>query len=280
LQRATLLGLLRVNDLTPYLSASLPRFFFSLRVKTNGRPGGARAFTPSARCAQGGQGGRRARQRRPALRGIVAIGMPVITRRRREDDGEPATPPNQARPNKTARGQSQEPFATPATQPPPALPPPTTASPTAVDQAPTPSADHDQEIVATSPPAAARPDLTDDTVSDEEFFYQLVGDLDPAELRGELQAYPANAEGADAQPLAQILPTTRYLMRNSSTNLSGILTPPNSVANSRLTLQTPKEPMHSRSPCPTRPCQPTPPLTSSRSSRRRRASSQRRRELQ
>ena len=129
--------------------------------------------------------------------------MPVITRRRgRGDDGEPATPPNQARPNKTARGQSQEPFATPATQPPPALPPPTTASPTAVDQAPTPSADHDQEIVATSPPAAARPDLTDDTVSDEEFFYQLVGDLDPAELRGELQAYPANAEGADAQPLA------------------------------------------------------------------------------
>jgi len=71
-----------------------------------------------------------------------------------------------------------------------------------VDQAPTPSADHDQEIVATSPPAAARPDLTDNTVSDEEFFYQLVGDLDPAELRGELQAYPANAEGADAQPLA------------------------------------------------------------------------------
>ena len=202
MQRATLLGLLRVNDLTPYLSASLPRFFFSLRVKTNGRPGGARAFTPSARCAQGGQGGRRARQRRPALRGIVAIGMPVITRRRREDDGEPATPPNQARPNKTARGQSQEPFATPATQPPPALPPPTTASPTAVDQAPTPSADHDQEIVATSPPAAARPELADDAVSDEEFFYQLVGDLDPAELRGELQAYPANAEGADAQPLA------------------------------------------------------------------------------
>ena len=125
-----------------------------------------------------------------------------MTRRRRGDDGEPATPPNQARPNKTARGQSQEPFATPATQPPPALPPPTTASPTAVDQAPTPSADHDQEIVATSPPAAARPDLADDAVSDEEFFYRLVGDLDPAELRGELQAYPANAEGADAQPLA------------------------------------------------------------------------------
>ena len=124
--------------------------------------------------SQGGQGGRRARERRLALHGTVAIGMPVSTRRRRRDDGEPATPPGQARPNQRARGQSEEPtpFATPATHPPPALPPPATASPTAVDQAPT----------------------TDDGLS-----RWLRENVDPDQLN----ALFADAEGAVAQPLAQ-----------------------------------------------------------------------------
>ena len=100
--------------------------------------------------------------------------MPVSTRRRRRDDGEPATPPGQARPNQRARGQSEEPtpFATPATHPPPALPPPATASPTAVDQAPT----------------------TDDGLS-----RWLRENFDPDQLN----ALFADAEGAVAQPLAQ-----------------------------------------------------------------------------
>ena len=100
--------------------------------------------------------------------------MPVSTRRRRRDDGEPATPPGQARPNQRARGQSEEPtpFATPATHPPPALPPPATASPTAVDQAPT----------------------TDDGLS-----RWLRENVDPDQLN----ALFADAEGAVAQPLAQ-----------------------------------------------------------------------------
>ena len=128
------------------------------------------AFLPPR---QGGQGGRRARARRLALHGTVAIGMSVATRRRRGDDGEPATPPGHARPNQRARGQSEEPtpFATPATHPPPALPPPATASPTAVDQAPT----------------------TDDGLS-----RWIRENVDPDQLN----ALFAAAEGADAQPLA------------------------------------------------------------------------------
>lgn len=66
-----------------------------------------------------------------------------------------------------------------------------------MDQAPTPSAGHDQEIVATSPPAAARPDLANDTETDEDLC-RAVENVDPAEL----VAYFADAEGADAQPLA------------------------------------------------------------------------------
>ena len=99
--------------------------------------------------------------------------MPVATRRRRGDDGEPATPPGHARPNQRARGQSEEPtpFATPATHPPPALPPPATASPTAVGQVPT----------------------TDDGLS-----RWLRENVDPDGLN----ALFAAAEGADAQPLA------------------------------------------------------------------------------
>ena len=78
-------------------------------------------------------------------------------------------------------------------------------------------------------------------------------------------------------PLAQILPKTRKPMSTTSAAFSRALTPPNSRPNFGVTR---KGPMHSRSPCPTRPCQPTPPLTSSRSSKGRMASSQRRRELE
>ena len=53
-----------------------------------------------------------------------------------------------------------------------------------------------------SPPAAARPDLADDAETDEEFLCRILENVDHAELRAELEAYPANAEGADAQPLA------------------------------------------------------------------------------
>ena len=53
-----------------------------------------------------------------------------------------------------------------------------------------------------SPPAAARPDLADDAETDEEFLCRILEGIDPAEVRPEVEAYAATAEGADAQPLA------------------------------------------------------------------------------
>ena len=50
-----------------------------------------------------------------------------------------------------------------------------------------------------SPPAAARPDLAEDTETDVDHLCRILESVDPAELEAELRRY---AEGADAQPLA------------------------------------------------------------------------------